>query len=47
MEKTFFYSTLFEYGYSSKEVQNWIDNNNRYNNKSWNFDTSKLVNELL
>jgi Ulp1 family protease len=28
MEKTFFYSTLFEYGYSSKEVQNWIDNTN-------------------
>ena len=28
MERTFFYSTLFEYGYSSKEVQNYIDNNN-------------------
>jgi hypothetical protein len=25
MEKTFFYSTLFEYGYSSKEVQNYIE----------------------
>lgn len=28
MEKTFYYSTPFEYGYSSKKVQNWIDNNN-------------------